>query len=201
MSSKKSTSSTLLGACVSVENGIENEAEISWEVCQGSNEFMQKIRLNPGLKMCQNNTSTTSVASVIRTSLPLPGPSLGNHAFPQEAYFEITILYSCGGDDHELVGRKEGEKTKLLIEDCSNDESDLRSVEEMKVEGKEGGKSGSVMLSLGLTAGEGVPLRVPGTYPRSIGFNSNGSVFLDGNNKLPLLFIFILIYHLSKLHF
>jgi hypothetical protein len=77
----------------------------------------------------------------------------------------------------------------------------LRSVEEMKVEGKEGGKSGSVMLSLGLTAGEGVPLRVPGTYPRSIGFNSNGSVFLDGNNKLPLLFIFILIYHLSKLHF
>jgi hypothetical protein len=201
MLSKKSTSSTLLGACVSGEYGTENEVEISWEVCQGSNEFMQKIRLNPGLKMCLNSISFTSVASVIRTSLPLPGPSLGNHAFPQEAYFEITILYSCGGDDHELVGRKEGEKTKLLIEDCSNDESDLRSVEEMKVEGKEGGKSGSVMLSLGLTAGEGVPLRVPGTYPRSIGFNSNGSVFLDGNNKLPLLFIFILIYHLSKLHF
>ncbi|XP_045804308.1 uncharacterized protein LOC123897634 [Trifolium pratense] len=180
MSSKKSTSSTLLGACVSGEYGIENEAEISWEVCQGSNEFMQKIRLNPGLKMCLNNTFTTSVASVIRTSLPLPGPSLGNHAFPQEAYFEITVLYSCGGDDHELVGRKEGEKTKLLIEDSSNDEGGLKSVEEMKVEGKESGKSGSVMLSLGLTAGESVPLRVPGTYPRSIGFNSNGSVFLDG---------------------
>jgi hypothetical protein len=40
---------------------------------------MQKIRFN----------------SVIRTSLPLPGPSLGNNsAFPQEAYFEITILNS-----------------------------------------------------------------------------------------------------------
>ncbi|CAI8606293.1 unnamed protein product [Vicia faba] len=165
MSSKKSTSSTLLGAC----GREENEVEISWEVCQGSNEFMQKIRLNSRLKKCFFH-------SVVRTCLPLPGPSLGNHVFPQEAYFEITILYSCGGDDCEMVGRREGEKTKLLIEDGLNDGGDLKSVEEMKVEEKDG----SVLVSLGLSSGGGVPFRVPGSYPRSIGFNSNGSVFLDG---------------------
>jgi len=206
ISSKKSTSSTLLGSCGgSDEYGRENEAEISWEVCQGSNEFMQKIRLNPGLKECffHPNNSSSSVASVIRTSLPLPGPFLGNHAFPQEAYFEITVLYSSWNGDYELVGRREGEKTKLLIEDSSNDEGDLKSVEEMKVEGK-GGISETVMLSLGLTGGGGVPLRVPGTYPRSIGFNSNGSVFLDGNYKLhciPLSCSFYLPYENITLHF
>lgn len=196
------TPSTLLGACAGGdEYGREiTEAEISWEVCQGSNEFMQKIRLNPGLKRVSfhhpnNNNSSSmmmSVASVIRTSLPLPGPPLGNHAFPQEAYFEITILYSQCEDHESVVGKREGERTKLLVQDAIGD---LDNVEEMKGERKEGGKSGSVMFSLGLTAGGAVPRRVPGTYPRSIGFNSNGSVFLDGNYKLhsPLLCLFHLV--------
>ncbi|KAJ1436729.1 Concanavalin A-like lectin/glucanase domain superfamily [Sesbania bispinosa] len=180
--SSPSKRSTLLGACAGGEYGREIEAEISWEVCQGSNEFMQKIRLNPGLKkVLHPNNSSMSVASVIRTALPLPGPPLGNYAFPQEAYFEITILYSRCGDDHESVRKRvEGEKTKLLLQDGSNATGNLDNVEEMKLGPKEGGKSGSVMFSLGLTAGGAVPLRVPGTYPRSIGFNSNGSVFLDG---------------------
>lgn len=205
MSSKKSTSSTLLGACGGGGGGEygreENEVEISWEVCQGSNEFMQKIRLNSGLKKCffHPNNALMNVHSVVRTCLPLPGPSLGNHVFPQEAYFEITILYSCGGDDCEVVGRREGEKTKLLIEKSLNDEGDLKSVEEMKAEGKDG----SVMVSLGLSSGGSVPLRVPGSYPRSIGFNSNGSVFLDGNNELSTLYLlhFHFIYHFTSLHF
>ncbi|XP_040865214.1 uncharacterized protein [Glycine max] len=175
--------STLLGACAAGEYGMKTNAEISWEVCNGSAEYMQKIRLNPGLKkvLHTNNSSNMSVASVIRTVLPLPGPPLGNYAFPQEAYFEITILFSHI-DDHELVvAKREGEKTKLLIEDGSNGASELDTVEEMKLGQKEGGeKSGSVMFSLGLTAGGGVPLTVPGSYPRSIGFNSNGSVFLEG---------------------
>lgn len=177
--------STLLGACAAGEYGRENETEISWEVCHGSVEYMQKISLNPGLKKglhTNNNSSNMSVASVIRTALPLPGPPLGNYAFPQEAYFEITILCSCVGDHESVVGKREGEKTKLLIEDSSNGTGDLDKVEEMKLGHKEaGGKSGSVMFSLGLTTGGGVPLRVPGSYPRSIGFNSNGSVFLEGN--------------------
>jgi len=177
--------SSLLGACAAAgEFGRESEAEMSWEVCNGSAEYMQKVRLNPELKkvLHSNNSSNMSVASVIRTALPLPGPPLGNYAFPQEAYFEITIL-CCGVGDHEsVVGKKEGEKTKLLTEDSSNGIGDLNMVEEVKHGQKEGGgKSGSVMFSLGLTAGGGVPLRVPGSYPRSIGFNSNGSVFLEGN--------------------
>ncbi|KOM48986.1 hypothetical protein LR48_Vigan07g269000 [Vigna angularis] len=176
--------SSLLGACAAAaaENGRESEAEISWEVCNGSAEYMQKVRLNPELKkvLHSNNSSNMSVASVIRTSLPLPGPPLGNYAFPQEAYFEITILCSGVGNHDSVVGKKEGEKTKLLIEDGSNGVCDLNMVEEVKLGQKEGGKSGSVMFSLGLTAGGGVPLRVPGSYPRSIGFNSNGSVFLEG---------------------
>ena len=141
--SKRSTS-TLLGACAAGEYGRETEAEISWEVCNGSAEYMQKIRLNPGLKfknvLHTNNFSNMTVASVIRTALPLPGPPLGNYAFPQEAYFEITILCSCVDDDHEsVVAKREGEKTKLLIEDGSNGTGELDSVEEMKLGQKEGG--------------------------------------------------------------
>ncbi|RDX67743.1 hypothetical protein CR513_53342, partial [Mucuna pruriens] len=172
--------STLLGACGAGEYGREtDEAEISWEVYNGSAEYMQKIRLNPGLKKVfhTNNFSIMSVASVIRTALPLPGPPLGNHAFPQEAYFEVTILSSRLGNHESVVGKREGEKTKLLTEDSSNGVGDLDMVEEMKLDHKEGG---SVMFSLGLTAGGGVPLRLPGSYPRSIGFNSNGSVLLEG---------------------
>ncbi|KAK7383163.1 hypothetical protein VNO78_28835 [Psophocarpus tetragonolobus] len=175
--------STLLGACAAGEYGRETEAEISWEACNGSTESMQKIRLNPGLKkvLHTNNPSNMTVASVIRTALPLPGPPLGNYAFPQEAYFEITILNSRASDHESVVGKREGEKTKLLIEDSSNGTVDLDMVEEMKLGQKEGGgKCGSAMFSLGLTAGGGVPLRVPGSYPRSIGFTSNGCVFLEG---------------------
>ncbi|XP_027356230.1 uncharacterized protein LOC113865706 [Abrus precatorius] len=191
--------SALLGVCAAPtsDHGRESEAEISWEVSRGSAEFMQKVRLNPGMKKShQNNNKDPSsmiVASIIRTALPLPGPPLGNCAFPQEAYFEITILYSRG-DDYESVGKSEGEKTKLLVQGNSNAKGNsealvhvtssnshkANNVEEIKLGGKEGGKSESVMFSLGLTAGGSVPLRVPGSYPGSIGFNSNGSVYLDG---------------------
>ena len=192
----KRSRSTLLGACAAGDHGREIEPEISWEVCQGSAEFMQKIRLNPGMKKAHHsNSSSMSVASVIRTALPLPGPPLGNYAFPQEAYFEITILYSSCCDDHKFVGKRgEGEKTKLLLQDGSNGKVNLDNVEEIRLECKEGGKSGSVMFSLGLTAGGAVPLRVPGSYPGSIGFNSNGSVFLDGKlNYFYLPFIILLV--------
>ncbi|KAJ1431044.1 Concanavalin A-like lectin/glucanase domain superfamily [Sesbania bispinosa] len=191
--------STLLGVCAAPavgDYGKESEAEISWEVSRGSAEFMQKVRLNPGMKKSHqnNNTSSMTVASVIRTALPLPGPTLGNYAFPQEAYFEITILYSRG-DDYESVGKNgEGEKTMLLIQGNSNAKGNsealvhvtssnghkINNVEEMKLDSKQGGKSESVMFSLGLTIGGPLLLKVPGSYPGSIGFNSNGSVYLDG---------------------
>ncbi|CAL0322475.1 unnamed protein product [Lupinus luteus] len=180
-SSTTSKRSTLLGVYEDDDHRRGNEAGISWEMCQESNELMQKIRLNSGLigVHCSNNSSM-SIASVIRTSLPLPGPPFGNYTFPQEAYFEITILY-CNVGYYELVEkRREGEKTKLLIEDSLNGEDSLDNVDEMKVGCKENGKSGSVMFSMGLTAGGAFPMRVPGSYPGSIGFNSNGSIFFDG---------------------
>lgn len=195
--SSPSKRSAFLGVCAAGDHGRESEVEITWEVSQGSADFMQKIRLNPGLtKLHTSNNLSMSVASVIRTALPLPGPPLGNYSFPQEAYFEITVLYSRG-DDHESVGKnREGEKTKL-IQDSLNAKGKsealvhvtsshkVNKVEEIKLDGK---RSESVMFSLGLTAGGSVPLRVPGSYPGSIGFNSNGSVFLDGKIALlPLL--------------
>ncbi|XP_061343221.1 uncharacterized protein LOC133289322 [Gastrolobium bilobum] len=190
--------SAILGVCAAPGGdyiGRESEAEISWEVSQGSAEFMQKVRLNPGLKKSHQNNPSMTVASVIRTALPLPGPPLGNYAFPQEAYFEITILNSRR-DDYESVGKsREGEKTKLLVQGNSNAKGNsealvhvtssnshkINNVEEMKLARREGGKRESVMFSLGLTTGSSVLLRVPGSYPGSIGFNSNGSVYLDGN--------------------
>lgn len=182
--SSPSKRSNLLGSCGVGDQGKETEAEMTWEVSHGSSDYMQKIRLNPGLKRVHQNCSSMSVASVIRTSLPLPGPPLGNHSFPQEAYFEISILYSRG-DDYESVGKsREGEKIKLIHEGKSEalvhvtSGHKISNVEEVKLDGK---KSEYVSFSLGLTVGGSVPLRVPGSYPGSIGFNSNGSVFLDGN--------------------
>ncbi|KAL1100269.1 hypothetical protein V6Z11_D05G217600 [Gossypium hirsutum] len=149
--SSPSTRSSLLGLCAAGDHGRGNDVEVNWEVCQGSVDFMQKIRLNSGSKKGTLSHHSMEAASVIRTALPLPGPPLGNSAFPQEAYFEITILY-CPGDNRESSGK--------LSEDD--------------------GKGEAVMLSVGLTAGDSLPLKLPGSYPGSIGFNSDGSVYLDG---------------------
>ncbi|GMY28711.1 Concanavalin A-like lectin/glucanase domain containing protein [Fagus crenata] len=196
-SSTITRSASLLGLCVVGDHGIrETEAEISWEVCQGSLEYMQKIRFNSGLKRLSiSQRPSTAATTVIRTALPLPGPSLGNNiAFPQEAYFEITILFSHG-DDKELDGTaKEGERTKLIHENLNvkanyseslvhvtSSSRKVNKVEEkLKVENEESGKGEMVKLSLGLTAGGSLPSKLPGSYPGSIGFNSNGSVYLDG---------------------
>ncbi|OMP11845.1 SPla/RYanodine receptor SPRY [Corchorus olitorius] len=199
--SSPSTRSTLLGLCAAGDYGSRNDIEINWEVCQGSADFMQKIRLNSGSRkgstMNHHNHSMVSAASVIRTALPLPGPPLGNSAFPQEAYFEITILYCHGNHDpHDLSGKlKEGEKTKLIQENSNakaNSDSlvhvisnhhDINKIEELKLASNNNIDANGhepVILSVGLTAGGSLPLKLPGSYPGSIGFNSDGSVYLDG---------------------
>lgn len=197
MSSSSTRSSRLLGLCAVGDVRGDEEPESSWEVSQGSADYMQKIRLNSGLKKVLNiGNPSMAAASVIRTSLPLPGPPLGNSSFPQEAYFEITILY-CRSDEYEsssINGKvKEGEKTKLIQEKSNakaNSESLLHITsshrnnkvnEELKLAVKDDGKGEAVMLSVGLTAGGSIPLKLPGSYPGSIGFSSNGSVYLDGN--------------------
>ncbi|KAH7523656.1 hypothetical protein FEM48_Zijuj06G0035100 [Ziziphus jujuba var. spinosa] len=189
--SSPSTRSRLLGLCSVGDLRRDEEPELSWEISPGSADFMQKVRLNSGLKKVLNiGNHSMAAASVIRTALPLPGPPLGNSSFPQEAYFEITIMH-CGGDEYESIGKgKEGEKTKLIQENShakANSESLLhrnsnKMNEELKlvVGGKDDGKGEAVMLSIGLSAGGSIPLKLPGSYQGSIGFSSNGSVYLDG---------------------
>lgn len=175
--------------------GGRMEVEISWEVSQGSQEFMQKIKFrhDSGTSKKIKNTPLMDASAVVKTSLPLPGPPLGNSSFPQEAYFEITILPF---DDHELMGKtkedhhkSEGEKIKLISNQFNTKTSKSQSLvhvagshlqELSGGDGKETKMSDFVALSIGLSAGGALPLKIPGSYPGSIGFNSNASVFLDG---------------------
>ncbi|KAF8410102.1 hypothetical protein HHK36_002624 [Tetracentron sinense] len=187
MSSSPSTRSKLLGLCAVGDQGRDNEAEISWEVFPGSPDFMQRIRLNSGLKKIYTG-SPLGASCVIETALPLPGPPLGNSPFPQEAYFEITILSS---GEHDVGSMAEGERIKLIRDTAevkANLDSSLHVIisngntklEESRLGSKEEWKGQPIMLSLGLTGGGSLPPKVPGSYPGSIGFNSNGSVYLDG---------------------
>lgn len=150
---------------------------------------MQKVRLNSGIKKIATTTTTSmTAASVIKSALPLPGPALGNPSpFPQEAYFEITIL-SNYDDDINGKGRLntgEGENIKLIQENEVNDkglhvifeDSKGRNCTKGIVEGK---NDVIVMLSVGLTGEGSVPVKLPGSYPASVGFNSDGSIYLDG---------------------
>ncbi|CAI0449430.1 unnamed protein product [Linum tenue] len=132
---------------------------MSWEVSQASSDFMQRIRLNPGLKRVAavGNPSTTA-ASVIRTALPLPGPS---PAFPQEAYFESNSAALLHVSSSQRINR----------------------IEELRVSsgGKDENRGDGVAVAVGLSVGGGFPpFKLPGSYHGSIGFNSNGSVYLDG---------------------
>ncbi|KAE8659125.1 hypothetical protein F3Y22_tig00116964pilonHSYRG00138 [Hibiscus syriacus] len=192
--SSPSTRLSLLVLCATGDFGGGNDIEVNWEVFQGSTDFMQKIRINSGSKKGSLGHHSMEAASVIRTALPLPGPPLWNSAFPQEAYFEIRILY-CRGDDHDSSSSgklREGEKTKVIEENSNpnaNSESlvqvtsshDINTIEELKHATRDDGKGEAVMLSMGLTAGDSLPSKLPGSYPGSIGFNSDGSVYLDGN--------------------
>ncbi|KAG2666304.1 hypothetical protein I3760_15G051900 [Carya illinoinensis] len=189
------TRSTLLGLCAVGDQGIETEAEMTWEVGQGSLEFMQKIRFNSGMKKVSISQHSMAAASVVRAALPLPGPPLGNNSssFPREAYFEITILHTHG-DYKESVGKtkEEGEKTKLIQQNSNakaisdslihvTSSQRVNNIEELKVDiFEESGNGEAVKLSLGLTAGGSLPSKLPGSYPGSIGYNSDGSLYLDG---------------------
>ncbi|XAR61915.1 hypothetical protein NMG60_11016465 [Bertholletia excelsa] len=174
--SPPSIRSTLLGACAAGDRGREMGVEISWEVCHGSADFMQKIKLNSGSKKISSDRFFA-----IRAALPLPGPPLASSSFPHEAYFEITIL-SPEEDDHDPFGngrkiRKiEGDKIKLIHEN-PNAKANLK---EPKHGRKDDGNAKVGISSIGLTREGSPPLKLPGSYHGSVGFNSDGSVFLDG---------------------
>ncbi|XP_047953664.1 uncharacterized protein LOC125199804 [Salvia hispanica] len=179
---------SLLGACAAAGDGDGGDrgVEIGWEVCEGSADFMQKIRLN------------SSAVEVVRAGLPLPGPNLGNSSFPQEAYFEVTVV-ACGGGGsegrRERRGRSEGDdRIKLIDEDfnaknggdsvnCGH--SQRRSKVEEGIIGRHDAKIEGVLVCVGLTGVNPIPARFPGSFPASIGFNSTGAIFLDGTKHVP----------------
>ncbi|KAL7117015.1 hypothetical protein ACP275_03G044400 [Erythranthe tilingii] len=199
---------SLLGSCGGGDRagGVEtnnnnNNIEIGWEVCEGSADFMQKIRLN-----APNGGSTAGPAvSAVRAGLPLPGPNLGNASFPQEAYFEVTILSSSeNAYDRDELGKLEGDRIKLVGEDfnaknsssgdslghvkSSHSQRSSTRIEEAvsKIAKKQGVRNEGVSLCVGLVGGGGpFPVRFPGSFPGSIGFNSSGSVYLDGTKLVP----------------
>lgn len=183
---------TLLAICSAGDKVNEMGVEIDWEVCQGSNDFLQRIRLNSGLK----KINTSSYAnSVIKAALPFPGPPFGNSAFPQEAYFEIKIVFVNEGRDRKVVDG-EGEKIMLIGDDSesvvsvtssSNGHGNVK-IDDRRLGYKDGKGEAPTLLSLGLSVGGSLPLKLPGSYPGSIGFNSNGSVYLDGKYLIHLDF-------------
>ncbi|KAJ0818829.1 putative ran-binding protein Vid30/RanBPM/SPLA, SPRY [Helianthus annuus] len=192
-SSVRSNRFSLCAAGGDVTGGDVDDVEISWEVCQGSADFMQKIRLNSGLNKTSKTTVTSmTAASVIKSALPLPGPVLTNSTpFPQEAYFEITILSNNEGENGSDVNGKgrvisgEDENIKLIEEDGLNEKGLHVNVEELRgrscaKEIVEGRNELVVMLSVGLSGGGSIPVKLPGSYPGSVGFNSDGSIYLDG---------------------
>ncbi|GER29954.1 protein ssh4 [Striga asiatica] len=121
-----------------------SDVEIGWEVCEGSEDYVQRIRVNQGLRKAITAVDLpTGAISVIRAGLPLPGPRFGNSGFPQQAFFEITIL---GEDENGQFGDDD-----------------------------------NVWVSIGLTGKGPIPLKIPGSFQGSIGFNSTGSVYLNGN--------------------
>lgn len=156
-------------------------AESSWEISSASSEFMQTVRFNPA----PNRTEDEASFSFVRTSLPLPGPALGGAAFPQEAYFEITIVYLQSrkkiqpNTGSKRMKNHENDRAKLIRE---NSATGIISASKGPTFPSDQGSSGEVTVALGLISSGATAMgqAKPGTFQGSIGFHSNGSVFLDG---------------------
>ncbi|XP_042491556.1 uncharacterized protein LOC122071297 [Macadamia integrifolia] len=194
-----STRSNLLGLCSAADQGRDTTVDINWEVCAESVDFMQKIRFNPESMKIDMGTAPSCASSscvIVKSSLPLPGPPLENSSFPQEAYFEITIK-SCPNDEVESVisakrSPGSGELTKLIPQksNVSVQSDSLIHFKEINGSGRtqelklrineEGGQNEMTVFSVGFSVGGSLPRQIPGSYAGSIGFNSNGSLFLDG---------------------
>ncbi|CAH9100506.1 unnamed protein product [Cuscuta epithymum] len=175
---------SLLGACGAAD--IHPAVKISWEVSPGSSDLVQKIKFRCNsdhmkrISSIRNKSPVMTAASVLKTSLPLPGPQLGTSSFPQEAYFEITIL-PCDEDEDE--GRRSQDDKINLIREDYNAKSAVHAMSNREDNGKGNRKhnnSNHVAISIGLSGSGCLPFRLPGSYPGSIGFHSNGSVCLDG---------------------
>nr|CAB3450372.1 unnamed protein product [Digitaria exilis] len=206
---KSNSSSPLWGTCPICDAGTSRDMAdaAAWELPTGSSERMQAVRLNPssaaaaasstkkrlpsplrGDTDAGNNNPNPNALCIARMSLPLPGPPLAGAPFPQEAYLEITIIYlntkrpewsasraSRRGKDGST---SESDRVKLIS--FAPDAAKDPVVQENRAAEQE--KQRHLVMSLGLAVASAAPARpsLAGTYASSIGFHSNGAVYLDG---------------------
>jgi hypothetical protein len=173
----------------------------SWEAPPGSSELMQAVRINPA-DTKDGNSDFSNLLSGVRMRLPLPGPVLNGLPFPQEAYFEVSIIYL---KPHEVHKHKwyvraskrakdtvEGDRSRLIDSASTRVDDAIKAIreqvaerkkeEEEEREGKQKGrKNRHVVISMGLSVEVHMTKPgLPGMYPGSIGFHSDGAVYLDG---------------------
>eukprot|EP00250_Pteridium_aquilinum_P008332 c17859_g1_i1 orf=646-2202(-) len=205
--------------CTSCSHKHEYEPNIIWEMGGGS-EYMQKLWLNPG--MLPKKENFIALVQALQASLPLPGPPLGSNSFPQEAYFEVTILaegceYNAEASQSSLAEYEHGKlisKHLLAGEHLSSDMTTSFSIgmlddngeQQLTKETSRSSKLGEALhslsshvefskfstkenplgdnlqvLAVGLAAGGAPPFRLPGCDVGSVGFHSNGRVYLNGD--------------------
>ncbi|XP_074578129.1 uncharacterized protein LOC141834688 [Curcuma longa] len=146
--------------------------DANWEVLPGSSEFSQTVSLRPSGRTLHRE----GAAATARMLLPLPGPRLGLSSFPQEAYFEITVLCLKPTPPPPPPPSRTSKRTEST-------DADPPPIQELNACTKEEGQS--TTLSLGLCQGGAFPSgSFCGTYPGSIGFHSNGCVYLDGKKLI-----------------
>lgn len=181
-SAPRSSSGPLWNFCPACDGGEgRGVAETDWEVPPGSSEFMQTVKLSPGT----NRTADDPLFfSWVRTSLPLPGPALGGGSFPQEAYFEITILYLQPRKKLRAAASRrpkdrESDQAKLIR--ANSGTGNIFTSQGPRSTAEQGNSSGAAVAVGLISRGATMPAQaVPGNFPGSIGFHSDGSVYLDG---------------------
>ncbi|KAK9756430.1 hypothetical protein RND81_01G096600 [Saponaria officinalis] len=165
-------------------NEHNNQVEETWEVGLESVDFMQKLHFNIN---SSNLATTNSSKLTVKMNLPLPGPQVGN-SFPREAYFEITVV-NCAGNNNNNKGVVKGgskdlEKAKLLSQ--QSDSSIISGIKKSASVVQGSRKGGEMKMVVGLSVDGSTMNKVVGSYPGSIGFHSNGSVYLAGMLILSL---------------
>ncbi|CAK9198627.1 unnamed protein product, partial [Sphagnum troendelagicum] len=190
---------SMWGLCHACANSIKfREPENTWNT-GGAGEYMQQIRLNPGVTRLSTHHGCVMPVQAVQTAMPLPGPTLGPCPYPQESYFEVSILavgneYSFGHssltgsercDDDELKGTVGSELTTTTV---------VHVVDSLRVRG---GASlfprvvehaddidWDELLAIGLAAADAPPFRLPGFEPSSIGFlSADGQCYVNGQRR------------------
>lgn len=143
--------------CTPCAHKHECEPKIAWEMGSGS-DYMQRLWMNPGRVPRKENTM--ALVQALQAALPLPGPPLGSRSFPQEGYFEVTILaegceYNAEGSHNSLVESNDAKLISKRLLAGKNLDSELLSSFSTQVEesgehisSKETGKSSKLGQSL-----------------------------------------------------